>query len=110
MARGIDFKGVNLVVNYDFPQTVQSYIHRIGRTGRAGCQGEAVTYFTKEDGPYLKTIVNVMKDSGCDIPEWMLHLKKPSQTLKKNLKRAPVDRRSIKTMSKYDQKKIHHKK
>ncbi|KAJ3027323.1 RNA-dependent ATPase rok1 [Rhizophlyctis rosea] len=46
MARGIDFKGVNLVINYDFPQSVQSYIHRIGRTGRAGRGGEAVTYFT----------------------------------------------------------------
>ena len=33
IARGIDFKGVNLVINYDFPQSIQSYIHRIGRTG-----------------------------------------------------------------------------
>lgn len=55
MARGIDFKGVQLVVNYDFPQTVQSYIHRIGRTGRAGRPGRAITYFTREDAPYLKT-------------------------------------------------------
>ncbi len=47
MARGIDFKGVNLVINYDFPQSVASYIHRIGRTGRAGHEGEAITYFTK---------------------------------------------------------------
>jgi ATP-dependent RNA helicase DDX52/ROK1 len=54
MARGIDFKGVNLVINYDFPQSVASYIHRIGRTGRAGHEGEAITYFTKEDAPYLK--------------------------------------------------------
>ncbi len=54
MARGIDFKGVRLVINYDFPQTVQSYIHRIGRTGRAGKQGEAITMFTKDDAPYLK--------------------------------------------------------
>lgn len=54
MSRGIDFKGVNLVINYDFPTTVQSYIHRIGRTGRAGRAGEAITYFTKDDAPYLK--------------------------------------------------------
>ena len=55
MARGIDFKGVRLVLNYDFPQTVQSYVHRIGRTGRAGRDGEAITFFTKDDAPYLKT-------------------------------------------------------
>jgi len=54
MARGMDFKGINLVINYDFPQTVQSYIHRIGRTGRAGRPGAAITYFTKDDAPYLK--------------------------------------------------------
>jgi ATP-dependent RNA helicase DDX52/ROK1 len=54
MARGMDFKGVNLVINYDFPQSVQSYIHRIGRTGRAGRSGESVTYYTKDDAPYLK--------------------------------------------------------
>ncbi|KAF9040371.1 P-loop containing nucleoside triphosphate hydrolase protein [Hymenopellis radicata] len=59
MARGMDFKGVREVINYDFPTSVQSYIHRIGRTGRAGKEGKAVTFFTDEDGPYLKSIANV---------------------------------------------------
>lgn len=39
MARGIDFRGVRVVVNWDLPQTAATYIHRIGRTGRAGQQG-----------------------------------------------------------------------
>jgi len=55
MARGMDFKGVRGVINYDWPQSVQSYVHRIGRTGRAGREGFAVTYWTDEDAPYLKT-------------------------------------------------------
>eukprot|EP00118_Oscarella_pearsei_P012556 m.93242 g.93242 ORF g.93242 m.93242 type:complete len:211 (+) comp36777_c1_seq2:1593-2225(+) len=79
MSRGIDFKGVNMVVNYDFPTTAVSYIHRIGRTGRAGRPGEAVSFFTEDDAPYLRSIVNVMKESGCDVPEWMLKLKKPDK-------------------------------
>ena len=54
MARGIDFKGIREVINYDFPTTIQSYIHRIGRTGRAGREGKAVTMFTDDDAPYLK--------------------------------------------------------
>ena len=54
MGRGIDFKGVNLVLNYDFPQTAISYIHRIGRTGRAGRQGRAVTFFTEDDAVSLR--------------------------------------------------------
>ncbi|KAJ2004849.1 RNA-dependent ATPase rok1 [Coemansia thaxteri] len=110
MARGIDFKGVNLVINYDFPQSAQSYIHRIGRTGRAGREGKAITFFTKEDGPHLKTIVNVMRESGCDIPEWMLQLRKPSQDDKKKLKKNPVERDAIITVPKYDLKRRNHKK
>ncbi|ORY99133.1 P-loop containing nucleoside triphosphate hydrolase protein [Syncephalastrum racemosum] len=77
MARGLDFKGVNLVINYDFPQSNASYIHRIGRTGRAGRAGEAITYFNHEDMPYLKSVVNIMRESGCEVPEWMLKLKRP---------------------------------
>ncbi|GAB5591053.1 RNA-dependent ATPase rok1 [Umbelopsis nana] len=109
MARGLDFKGVNLVINYDFPQTVQSYIHRIGRTGRAGRSGEAITYFTKDDAPYLKSIVNVMRESGCDVPEWMLTMKKPSQNQRKQLRKAPIERKRINTISSYDKRKIAHK-
>jgi hypothetical protein len=44
----------------DFPQTVQSYIHRIGRTGRAGRPGKAITFFSNEDAPYLKTYVHLV--------------------------------------------------
>ena len=54
MGRGIDFKGVNLVINYDFPPSVISYIHRIGRTGRAGRNGKAITFFTQNDTPNLR--------------------------------------------------------
>ncbi|KAF9366333.1 RNA-dependent ATPase rok1 [Mortierella sp. NVP85] len=109
MARGVDFKGVNLVINYDFPQTVQSYIHRIGRTGRAGRSGDAITYFTNEDQTYLRSIVNVMRESGCEVEDWMLEMKKPSKNEKKNLRQKPLGRSSISTMSSYDKKKIAHK-
>ncbi|OLY80212.1 ATP-dependent RNA helicase ROK1 [Smittium mucronatum] len=110
MARGIDFKGVNLVINYDFPQTVASYIHRIGRTGRAGREGESITYFTKEDAPYLKSIVNVMRQSGCEVPQWMVELKNPSQTLKKNMKKRPIERKSPSTAPLFDKKAKQRKK
>lgn len=110
MARGIDFKGVNVVINYDFPQSAQSYIHRIGRTGRAGRPGKAITYFTKEDAPHLRTIVNVMRESGCDVPEWMLELKNPQQREKNKLKKKPLEREAISTVPKYDLKKQKRKK
>ena len=56
MARGMDFKGVNCVINYDFPQSVISYVHRIGRTGRAGRPGEAITFFTESDMTMLRYV------------------------------------------------------
>ncbi|GJN94224.1 hypothetical protein Rhopal_007298-T1 [Rhodotorula paludigena] len=95
MARGVDFKGVKLVINYDFPQSAMSYIHRIGRTGRAGKAGRAVTFFTKADAGHLKTIVNVMRASGCAVPDWMLALPNPSQDAKKALKLRPIGRKDI---------------
>ncbi|KIK99892.1 hypothetical protein PAXRUDRAFT_822253 [Paxillus rubicundulus Ve08.2h10] len=85
MARGMDFKGVREVINYDFPTSVQSYIHRIGRTGRAGREGKAVTYFTDADAPYLKSIANVLLQSGSTVPDWMLKLPKPSRLKKKEM-------------------------
>ncbi|KAH7914459.1 P-loop containing nucleoside triphosphate hydrolase protein [Hygrophoropsis aurantiaca] len=85
MARGMDFKGIREVINYDFPTSVQSYVHRIGRTGRAGREGKAVTYFTDEDGPYLKSIANVLLQSGSTVPDWIVKLPKPSKMKKKQM-------------------------
>ena len=76
VARGVDFKGVNLVINYDLPREGVTYVHRIGRTGRAGREGRAVTLFTEMDFDNLRTIANVMRLSGCDVPGWMLTMKK----------------------------------
>lgn len=79
----------------DFPQTVPSYIHRIGRTGRAGRPGKAITFFNIEDGPYLRTIANVLRSSGCPVPEYMLDMKKPTKNEKKKLAKAPPKRKAV---------------
>jgi len=76
MARGIDFKGVSCVINYDFPTTTYSYIHRIGRCGRAGFKGYSKTYFANEDIEMLRNLAEVMKKSGCNVEDWMLKMKK----------------------------------
>ncbi|CAN8259923.1 unnamed protein product [Cochlearia groenlandica] len=76
IARGMDFKGINCVINYDFPDSASAYIHRIGRSGRAGRRGEAITLYTEEDVPFLKNIANTMKSSGCEVPSWIMSLKK----------------------------------
>ncbi|RDW90217.1 RNA-dependent ATPase ROK1 [Aspergillus mulundensis] len=64
LARGVDFRGINGVVNYDIPNSPAVYVHRVGRTGRAGREGGvAVTYYTKEDIPYVKSIANIIDTS-----------------------------------------------
>ncbi|TLS29599.1 hypothetical protein PpBr36_00259 [Pyricularia pennisetigena] len=61
LARGVDFAGVNGVVNYDVPGSAAAYVHRAGRTGRAGRKGGiAVTFYTKEDIPFVKNVANVI--------------------------------------------------
>jgi ATP-dependent RNA helicase DDX52/ROK1 len=85
VGRGMDFAGVNTVVNFDFPGSTTDYVHRVGRTGRAGRAGEAVTFFTEDDGGRLRAVANVMRAAGCEVPPWMLTLKKEH-----NRKRAPA--------------------
>lgn len=55
-ARGIDIKGLDLVINYDLPDVPETYVHRIGRTGRAGCEGRAIAFCSVEEAPMLREI------------------------------------------------------
>ncbi|XP_063920785.1 probable ATP-dependent RNA helicase DDX52 [Zophobas morio] len=85
MARGIDFKGINLVINYDFPPSAISYVHRVGRAGRAGRKGKAITFFTIEDTNNLRSIAYVLKN--CQIPSYIKN--KPRKERRKLEKAAP---------------------
>ncbi len=64
-ARGLDVKGVSHVVNFDVPWQPDDYIHRIGRTGRAGAKGIAITLATREDG---EAVAGIEKLTGIKIP------------------------------------------
>ncbi|MDR2836396.1 MAG: DEAD/DEAH box helicase [Bacteroidales bacterium] len=55
-ARGIDINQLELVINYDLPEVAETYVHRIGRTGRAGNLGMAFSFCSQEEQPYLKDI------------------------------------------------------
>jgi superfamily II DNA/RNA helicase len=55
-ARGIDVSGISHVINYDVPATVDAYTHRVGRTGRASCTGEAFTFASREDRKIISQI------------------------------------------------------
>lgn len=60
-ARGIDVKGIELVINYDLPDDSENYVHRIGRTGRAGHEGRAISFATPDQRGDVRNIERVMK-------------------------------------------------
>jgi ATP-dependent RNA helicase DeaD len=60
-ARGIDVKNVSMVINYDMPRDIETYVHRIGRTGRAGASGDAISFVTPEEIPDFMSIEHFMK-------------------------------------------------
>lgn len=105
VARGVDFKAVNLVINYDLPSDGVTYVHRIGRTGRAGRPGRAITFFTEADFDNLRTIANVMRLSGCKVPEWMLTIKQQQSRNSKNKKSAVPPKRGGIDTTPFDKKR-----
>ncbi len=69
-ARGVDVKEVGLVVNFDLPNEPEAYVHRIGRTARAGAEGRAVSFCSEEELEYLRDIEKIIRMS---IPRWDNH-------------------------------------
>ncbi|XP_076946181.1 DEAD-box ATP-dependent RNA helicase 20-like isoform X2 [Bidens hawaiensis] len=67
-ARGLDVKGIKCVINYDFPTSLEDYVHRIGRTGRAGAKGIAVTFFTHSNAKHARELVNILQEAGQAVP------------------------------------------
>ena len=71
-ARGLDIPAVKAVINVTFPLTVEDYVHRIGRTGRAGADGLAITLFTEHDKAQSGALINVLRAAGQEVPEALL--------------------------------------
>jgi ATP-dependent RNA helicase RhlE len=74
-ARGIDVQAIELVINYDLPDSPDDYLHRVGRTGRAGATGHAITFATPEQGKEVRDIEKLLRttlplspDSALDLP------------------------------------------
>jgi len=68
-ARGLDVRDVDAVINYDFPGNIEDYIHRIGRTGRAGAKGVAFSLLTSQDASMVKPLIRVLEEAGQEVPD-----------------------------------------
>ena len=67
-SRGLDVKDIVYVINYDLPRQIEDYVHRIGRTGRAGAKGHAYTFFTEDKAKMAKELVAVMREADQEVP------------------------------------------
>ncbi|XP_056020030.1 ATP-dependent RNA helicase DDX4-like isoform X3 [Ostrea edulis] len=71
-ARGLDIPLVKHVINYDLPQSIDEYVHRIGRTGRCGNLGKAVSFYSNDtDGSLAKPLVRILSDAMQEVPSWL---------------------------------------
>lgn len=84
-ARGLDIPDVEVVINYSFPLTTEDYVHRIGRTGRAGKKGVAHTFFMQQNKGLAGELVNVLREAKQVVPDALLkfgtHVKKKESKL-----------------------------
>jgi len=64
MVAFIDVDDIKFVINYDFPQSSEDYVHRIGRTGRRDRKGTAYTFFTQQNAKYAPDLVKILAEAG----------------------------------------------
>jgi ATP-dependent RNA helicase DDX3X len=70
-ARGLDIPNVTHVINYDLPTDIDDYVHRIGRTGRAGNVGLATSFFNDNNRNVAKGLTDLLKEAGQEVPQFL---------------------------------------
>jgi len=75
-ARGLDIDNISHVINYDMPTDIDDYVHRIGRTGRAGKEGMATAFVSSENFNIVPKLLDILIESAQEIPDWLESMKR----------------------------------
>ncbi|GAB0090145.1 RNA helicase [Sergentomyia squamirostris] len=73
-ARGLDVEGINFVINFDYPQNSEDYIHRIGRTGRSQSTGTSFALFTKQNAKQAKDLIAVLQEANQEVNPQLMEM------------------------------------
>jgi len=87
-ARGLDIDDIGFVINYDFPQAIEDYVHRIGRTARANNTGTSFSMITEKHGRLAEELMKLLRSSGVEIPPGLEELKNNAASFKRGRKSA----------------------
>jgi len=75
-SRGLDVKDIGIVINYDMPNTIEDYVHRIGRTGRAGAKGQSYSFITQKEAGLAGDLIKILNQSKQMVPPELFDLKR----------------------------------
>lgn len=78
-SRGLDVRDITMVINYDLPTNIEDYVHRIGRTGRAGDKGVAFSFLVETECGLIHDLIKVLQTAGQIIPKRLFELKREMQ-------------------------------
>lgn len=81
-SRGLDVRDVGVVINFDMTSCIEDYVHRIGRTGRAGKKGVAYTFIVSSDVAIAPDLVKIMKQTQQVVPAELMDMKRMAHNIK----------------------------
>ncbi|CAH2108974.1 unnamed protein product [Euphydryas editha] len=92
-SRGIDIKDLTHVVNFDFPRHIEEYVHRVGRTGRAGKTGIALSFVTRSDWAHASELIKILQEANQEVPDELHNMAERFEAMKLRRERNGGDRR-----------------
>jgi len=81
-SRGIHINNICVVINYDMPQNIEDYVHRIGRTGRCGNKGTAISFFTRQDCKRAHKLIHILKEAQQEVPPKLIQYSQMSSGMR----------------------------
>ncbi|XP_050355152.1 probable ATP-dependent RNA helicase DDX43 [Nymphalis io] len=92
-SRGIDIKDLTHVINLDFPRHIEEYVHRVGRTGRAGKTGIALSFVTRNDWAHARDLIKILEEANQEVPDELFSMAERFEAMKLRKERNGGERR-----------------